>query len=92
MSARKTVVAGAGGLLSILTSNRDGKTVPTMEDDLLLVVDSGRPVSQSQRSILLSAHLRQQRHVRVFLVGNLVEQGAEIFMHRTFGGSVKLIL
>jgi glucose/arabinose dehydrogenase len=37
----RTVVAGPDGLLYILTSNRDGRTVPTGEDDLLLVVDPG---------------------------------------------------
>jgi glucose/arabinose dehydrogenase len=38
----RDVVAGPGGLLYILTSNRDGRGLPTAEDDLLLVVDPGR--------------------------------------------------
>ncbi|MBE0598602.1 MAG: PQQ-dependent sugar dehydrogenase [Desulfuromonadales bacterium] len=38
----RTVVAGPRGLLYILTSNRDGRTVPKAEDDLLLVVNPGR--------------------------------------------------
>jgi glucose/arabinose dehydrogenase len=35
----RAVFAGPGGLLFILTSNRDGRTMPTAEDDLLLVVN-----------------------------------------------------
>jgi glucose/arabinose dehydrogenase len=38
----RTVVAGPDGLLYLLTSNRDGRTMPTAEDDLLLVVDPDR--------------------------------------------------
>jgi glucose/arabinose dehydrogenase len=38
----RDVVAGPGGLLYILTSNRDGRGIPSAGDDLLLVVDPGR--------------------------------------------------
>jgi glucose/arabinose dehydrogenase len=37
----RTVVAGPRGLLYILTSNRDGRTMPAAQDDLLLVVNPG---------------------------------------------------
>jgi glucose/arabinose dehydrogenase len=38
----RDVVAGPGGLLYILTSNRDGRGIPTAQDDLLLVVNPDR--------------------------------------------------
>jgi glucose/arabinose dehydrogenase len=38
----RDVVAGPGGLLYILTSNRDGRGLPTAKDDLLLVVNPSR--------------------------------------------------
>ncbi len=38
----RDVVAGPGGLLYILTSNRDGRGIPTAQDDMVFVVDPAR--------------------------------------------------
>jgi glucose/arabinose dehydrogenase len=38
----RTVVAGPDGLLYLLTSNRDGRTIATAKDDLLVVVEPGK--------------------------------------------------